>query len=63
MLSPWPETAEENFFEDLLAIEAASESLPAWFVNKYPSLQEMQAALATLPVDALRQTIVDAAAG
>eukprot|EP00975_Prorocentrum_lima_P002271 495468-Prorocentrum_lima.AAC.1 len=63
MLSPWPETAEENFFEDLLTIEAAADSLPQWFLDRYPTVQDMQAELSKLPVDQLRQTIVKAAEG
>eukprot|EP00975_Prorocentrum_lima_P070302 12931197-Prorocentrum_lima.AAC.1 len=51
------------FFEDLVTIEAAADSLPAWFLLKYPSVQEMQQALSTLPVDALRDFILKASLG
>eukprot|EP00975_Prorocentrum_lima_P014752 3129113-Prorocentrum_lima.AAC.1 len=53
MLSPWPETAEENFFSDLAAVEAAADALPTWFLDKYPSVTEMQQAMSNLPVDEL----------
>eukprot|EP00975_Prorocentrum_lima_P071527 12938189-Prorocentrum_lima.AAC.1 len=36
LLSPRPETAEENFFEDLLALDTATRELPTWFLDRYP---------------------------
>eukprot|EP00975_Prorocentrum_lima_P031174 6545128-Prorocentrum_lima.AAC.1 len=47
LLSPWPETAEENFFQDLAAVEAAADSLPTWFLDNCPSVTEMQQAMSS----------------